>query len=120
MKSTLSLSIAMLAAMAFLVGCSEKKPKTDAERWQIFCKAYEGAAVNIMFDRQNGISKEEATAHTEKMPVGIQRDMVMGLVEQAQLVPKYDHQGQKDQAMEQFKQGKYQTCLDTPHDASSL
>ena len=115
MKLSLSLSIVTLTAMALLAGCGEKKPKTDQERWQIFCKVYEGAAVNIMFDRQNGISKQEALTHTEKMPVGIQRDMVIDLVEQAHRTPKFDQQGQKDQAMEQFKQGKYQICLDKPH-----
>ncbi|KAA8732135.1 hypothetical protein F4V57_10975 [Acinetobacter qingfengensis] len=98
-----------------LAACGEKKTLTAEEQWQNFCKSYEGAAFNIMYDRQNDISKAQSIEHLKKSPEGKQRDMLMVLVDQAHQVQKYDQQKEKDLAMEQFKAGKYQQCLNTAH-----
>jgi hypothetical protein len=111
MKLNQWLSIASLTTLMLLVGCGEKKQLTAEQQWQQFCKIYEGAAVNVMFDRQNGISKEKSIEHILKMPEGKERHMILGLVDQAHLVAKFDQQGEKDRAMAEFKSGKYQQCL---------
>ncbi|GAA5000697.1 hypothetical protein GCM10023206_02720 [Acinetobacter puyangensis] len=114
MKVSIS-SLMMCIPLVLFTGCAEKKQLTPEEQWQVFCKSYEGAAYNIMFDRQNDISMEKSIEHLNKSPAGQQREMLIDLVKQAHQVEKLDQQVDKEKAMEAFKQGKYQSCLNTPH-----
>lgn len=111
-----SISVLMICIpLALIAGCGEKKQLSAEEQWQTFCKTYEGAAYNIMFDRQNDIPMEKSIEHLNKSPAGQQRDMLIDLVKQAHQVKKLDQQPDKEKAMEAFKQGKYQSCLNTSH-----
>ncbi len=112
--STRTLILSSIFGLLF-TGCGDRPVPTPQEQWQNFCLSYEGAAYNIMYDRQNDISMDQAIEHLKKIPAGQQRDMLIDLVKQAHQVEKYDMQADKMQAMETFKQGKYQNCLNTAH-----
>lgn len=96
-----------------LLGCNYTK--TEAEHWRTFCQVYEGAAYNIMFDRQNDIPREKAIQQLKKIPEGIPRNMLIQLIDEAQRHPKLEQLGDKKQAATRFQQGRYETCLKTPH-----
>lgn len=98
-----------------LLGCAEQKPLSNQEKWQKFCKAYEVASYYMMSDRQHNVEREKAITHVEKLPEGPQRDMMIAAVKAAYQVPKYDQLEDKERAMDEFKQGKYQSCLNQPH-----
>ena len=69
----------------------------------------------MMSDRQHNVEREKAITHVEKLPEGPQRDMMIAAVKAAYQVPKYDQLEDKERAMDEFKQGKYQSCLNQPH-----
>lgn len=107
----LSYAALVLSAITFtLAGCS-RTPPSQQQQWQAFCKIYEGAAYNIMGDRQNDITVQQSIAHLDKLPAGIQRDMLEQLVRDAQKEKKYDQLSDKRDSMDRFKQGKYESCL---------
>lgn len=106
--------VALLSlALLCLMGCGIKK--TDAERWQQFCHIYQGAAYNIMFDRQNNIPKQKSVEQLNKMPDGLPRNMLLQLVDEAQLQPPQVQLADKKAAAAAFQAGKYERCLATPH-----
>ncbi|MFB2539620.1 MULTISPECIES: hypothetical protein [unclassified Acinetobacter] len=108
-----SLCIATVA----LTACDRNNPLnlTPEQHWQSFCSTYQGAAYNIMHDRQNGIAFEKALAHVEKLPQGQEREMLIAVVKDAYNQPQKATFDERQKAKEDFRQGKYEQCLATPH-----
>ena len=98
----------------FAVGCSERPPLTNDEKWQKFCTAYEVSSYYIMSDRQHDVEFAKALEHVEKLPEGQERNMMIDLVKAAHQSPKYDQQADKQKSMDEFKAGKYQACMQQP------
>lgn len=111
---TTGLFFILMTSLA-IMGCGEKKPLSAEEKWEKFCKTYEVASYYIMSDRQHNVELKKAVEHVEKLPKGKQRDMMLELVRAAHQVPKYDQLDDKERAMDEFKQGKYQSCLKHAH-----
>ena len=96
-----------------LTACRIKK--TDAERWQSFCHIYQGAAYNIMFDRQNDVPIAKSIDQINKNPLGLVREMLLTLINEAHQQPKQTQLADKKRVSAEFQQGKYERCLATPH-----
>lgn len=98
--------------MLALVGCSaEKKPVTEQEAWQNFCKNIPSASYNIMTDRQQGIKKEAALEHVKKVQELKAQHYLVSLIEEAYQIPLYDQMEKKEEAMAAFSKTRYESCL---------
>lgn len=103
----------LLGILLSLTGCGIKK--TEAERWQSFCHIYQGAAYNIMFDRQNDVPIAKSIEQINKNPPGLVREMLLTLIKEAHQHPKHTQLAAKKQAAADFQKGKYERCLATAH-----
>lgn len=111
-----SLSIVALTVLSSLfVACSEKPELTNEQKWHKFCESYAAASYFVMSDRQNNVEYDKAIEHVEKIPLGKEHNLMRALVEQAYTVQKYDQRSEKQQAMEAFKIGKFDYCMQQPH-----
>ncbi|MFT4020971.1 MAG: hypothetical protein QM666_05565 [Acinetobacter sp.] len=107
MKRILQLTIPVI----LMVGCGQSKQLTPQEAWHNFCTVIPSAAYNIMTDRQQGIKKEDAVAHAAKMQDPKGRAYLESLIEEAYTVPVYQQLEQQQKAMEDFKNGRYESCM---------
>lgn len=102
----------LLIGSSLLLACSKNPLNLTAEQqWQRFCTTYHGAAYNIMHDRQNGVEYEKALAHAEKLPEGKQRELILELLKAAYQQPQHANFDARQQAKEQFRQGKFEQCI---------
>ena len=107
----------LLVAMGLLfVGCSEKKPLTPEEQWHGYCTSMGNAARSIVFDRQQGIVKQQAVEHAGKIEDEITRKFILNIIEKAYAIPQDQLKADPDALQEKFKQQMTQQCLVTPHD----
>lgn len=107
MKKVFLLSLAVVS----LIGCGQKKVVSHAEAWQGFCQSANGAAFNIMTDRQQNISQEAALTHVKKIEQIDAQKYLISLIEEAYKVPLYEQMKQKELSMEEFAKGRYEQCL---------
>lgn len=104
-----------LMAIVVITGCSEKKPLTAEEKWGKFCESYQTASYYIMADRQQGVVQEKALEHMKGLPEGQQKQMFLDLIKQANAIPRSEQRLEQQEIAEKFKQGKYELCMNTPH-----
>lgn len=102
----------LLIGSSLLIACSKNPLNLTAEQqWQRFCTTYQGAAYNIMHDRQNGVEYDKALAHAEKLPEGKQRELILALLKTAYQQPQHANFDERQKAKEQFRQGKMEYCM---------
>lgn len=107
MKKVLLLCLSGL----IFTGCSESKQVTPVQAWQNFCTSIPSASFNIMTDRQQGITKEKALEHAKKLQEPKAQKYVIELIEEAYRIPVYEQMTQKEDAMNAFSKGRYESCL---------
>ncbi|MHA3892847.1 hypothetical protein [Acinetobacter sp. GXMZU3951] len=106
----------LLAVMAALVGCSEKKPLTPEEQWHGYCTSMGNAARSIMLDRQSAIEKDKAIEHAKKIDDEFTRTFILDIIEQVYALPEAEIKQDKDAARDKIKAQITEKCLVTPHD----
>lgn len=97
------------------VACGQKPELTAEQKWDKFCHSYYQASYNIMADRQQGVTKEKALEHMHGTPEGIEKKMLLALIEEAHQIPKSDQRLEQVDLQEKFQQGRKEQCLNTPH-----
>ncbi|MFH7767517.1 hypothetical protein [Acinetobacter sp. BSP-28] len=105
-----------LMALVALVGCAEKKPLTPEEQWKGYCTSMGNAANNIMYDRQNTITKEAAIEHANKIEDEITKTFILDIIEQVYAFPLEEINKDPEASRNQFKQKITEKCIATPHD----
>ncbi|WP_374531116.1 hypothetical protein [Acinetobacter sp.] len=106
----------LLAVIAALVGCSEKKPLTPEEQWHGYCTSMGNAARSIMLDRQSAIQKEQAVEHANKIDDEFTKTFILDIIDQVYALPEEQIKKDKDAARDQIKAQITEKCLTTPHD----
>jgi len=112
--------LVILATALLLGACSEKKPTTPEEKWQGYCTSIGNAARTIALDRQNGITREEATEYANKVTDITTKTFVLGQIEKIYAYPADQLKLDKDAVMAKFKQEATDLCLHTPHDPNKM
>lgn len=119
MNAVFKICIVSLVPLMLMTACGKPKQMTAEQQWQQFCRTYQDAAGNIMYDRQNDVPAAQSIEHLKKIPEGQQREMLIAVVQQAHQIAKVDNQPAKMQALEDFKKGKFESCMATPHVATA-
>ena len=105
----------VLMAACVLMGCAEKKPLTPEEQWQGYCRSVGNAARSIMLDRQNGILKDQAVEHANKVEDETTRKFVLSIIEQVYALSADQIKADTDLAQDQIRAEFTQKCIATPH-----
>ena len=109
------------AGLSFsLSACTEKKVATPEELWHGYCTSIGNAARTITLDRQNGITREEATAYAEKVTDVTTNTFLMGQIEKVYSFPADQLKVDKDALQAKFKQEATDLCLKTPYDPNKM
>ena len=109
MKKLIALGICM-----GLLGCAEKAPLTPEEQWKGYCTSVGNAGRTIMLDRQNGIEKEKAIEHANKVDDETTRGFVLDAIEQIYAMPLEDITKDVQASRDAFKKVMTDQCLATP------
>ena len=104
-----------LALAVIFSGCGEKKELNAEQKWEKFCDSYSTASFYIMADRQQGVDEKKALEHMKGLPEGQQKQMFLELIKQANAVPRSEQRLEQQKIAEEFKVGKFDTCMATPH-----
>ena len=104
-----------IVATLFIVGCGEKKELTAEQKWEKFCHSYSTASYYIMADRQQGVSEDKALEHMKGLPEGQEKQMFLDLIKQANATPRSEQRLEQQKIAEEFKAGKFESCMNTPH-----
>lgn len=100
-----------------LVGCAEKAPLSPEEQWKGYCTSVGNAGRTIMLDRQNGIEKEKAVEHANKVEDETTRGFVLDAIEQVYAMPLEQINNDVKASREAFKVRMTQACLSKPFTA---
>ncbi|KGT48108.1 hypothetical protein [Acinetobacter sp. HR7] len=111
MKKLLALSV-----LVALVGCAEKKPLTPEEQWQGYCRSVGNAARSIMLDRQNGIEKDKAVEHADKIEDETTKGFIMTIIDDVYKMPMAEITKDVDASREAVRVKYTEKCTATPHD----
>lgn len=111
MKKLLALGI-----LVALTGCAEKKPLTPAEQWHGYCTSVGNAARSIVLDRQNGILKEQALEHANKIEDETTKGFILKIVDEAYALPEAELKDDVEGLRNQLKAKVTERCIATPHD----
>jgi hypothetical protein len=105
-----------LAAVIALTGCAEKKPLTPEEQWHGYCKSVGNAARSILLDRQNGIEKDKAIEHAEKVEDETTKAFVLNIIEDVYAMPTATLRDNVEESREKIREEVTAKCVATPHD----
>ncbi len=105
-----------LSVLVALVGCAEKKPLTAEEQWQGYCRSVGNAARSIMLDRQNGIEKEKAIEHANKVDDEMTKGFIIEIIDQIYALPAQEINEDVQAVREKVRQDFTEKCIATPHD----
>ena len=97
-----------------LTGCAEKAPLTPEEQWKGYCTSVGNAGRTIMLDRQNGIEKEKAVEHANKVDDETTRGFALYAIEQVYAMPMAEISDDVKARREAFKVVMTEKCLATP------
>jgi len=103
-------ALLLLPLSLVLQGC-EQPTLTAEQKQQGYCRSVVNAAKNIMLDRQQGISLNQAREHALKVPDASTRAIILAFIDQAYAAPKQNDLTAQEQAMDDFAKGKYELCL---------
>ncbi|WP_278362969.1 hypothetical protein [Acinetobacter schindleri] len=105
-----------LSVLVVLAGCAEKKPLTPEEQWQGYCRSVGNAARSIMLDRQNGIEKEKAVEHANKVEDETTKAFVMTIIDDVYKMPLDEITKDVKESREKIRAEYTEKCIATPHD----
>ena len=105
-----------LAILVALTGCAEKKPLTPEEQWHGYCKSVGNAARTIMLDRQNGIEKEKAIEHANKIDDEITKTFILSIIDEVYAKSETEIKGDIEAVRENIRAEFTEKCIATPHD----
>ena len=108
--------LSLIAVAMMLAACAEKAPLTPEQQWQGYCKSVGNAGRTIMLDRQNGIPKEKAVEHANKVEDETTRRFVLDAIEQVYAMPMAEINDDVKARREAFKNVMTEKCLATPFD----
>lgn len=111
MKKLLALGI-----LVALTGCAEKKPLTPQEQWHGYCTSVGNAARSIVLDRQNGIEKDKAIEHAEKIDDETTKGFILKIIDEAYELPVAELNDDVEGARNNLKAKITERCIATPHD----
>ncbi|MFC6053283.1 hypothetical protein A6M14_10070 [Acinetobacter sp. Ac_877] len=111
MKKLLALSI-----LVALTGCAEKKPLTPQEQWHGYCTSVGNAARSIVLDRQNGIEKDKAIEHADKIDDETTKGFILKIIDEAYAIPVAEMKNDVEGSRDKLKAKVTERCIATPHD----
>ena len=111
MKKLLALGI-----LVALTGCAEKKPLTPQEQWHGYCTSVGNAARSIVLDRQNGIEKDKAIEHADKIDDETTKGFILNIIDEVYALPAEEIKADVKAAREKVRAEFTAKCIATPHD----
>lgn len=102
-----------LATVMALVSCAEKAPLTAEQQWQGYCKSVGNAARTILLDRQNGIEKEAALEHANKVEDPTTKKFILEIVDEVYLLPQEQMKDNQTQHREVLRAKVTERCQAT-------
>ncbi len=106
--------LSLIAAAMLLAACAEKAPLTPEEQWKGYCTSVGNAGRTIMLDRQNGIPKEKAVEHANKVEDETTRGFVLDAIEHVYALPESEINDDVTARRDAFKKVMTDKCLATP------
>lgn len=106
----------ILGAALMISACAEKAPLTPEQQWQGYCTSVGNAGRSIMLDRQNGIEKDKAIEHANKVEDETTKAFVLDAIEDVYAMPLAEINDDVKARREAFKLKLIEKCVATPHD----
>jgi hypothetical protein len=106
----------VIAAVCVLTtACAKKAPLTPEEQWRGYCTSIGNAGRSIMLDWQNGIEKEKAVEHANKVEDPTTKAFVLDAIEQVYALDTKTAKDDVTARRDAFKNQLTEKCLATPH-----